>query len=284
MKKTIAIILTLVTLCLCVSLAACKHNNEDKDIVGVTLESQTINYDGEKHSLQVKGNLPQGANVEYGYTLVNTETVFTDGVIDVGTYVVNATVTCTGYKTLELNATLTIKGEKFSDDINMPNSSYEWVQEAQRKLAVYGAIPEGTTITYYYDGVEADYVTDVGIHEVKAVLTKPGYETKTITRTLTIVALKFEHSNELDLVDQTVTYDGELHKLEPNMDVYEFLPGNTNINVTYNGEQTVEGVSEVGVYKVKWVITHEGYETVTLEGTLTITSLQVEPDESGELE
>lgn len=270
MKKSIAILLALVTLCLCVGLTAC--NRDDKNITGVTLKSQTVDYDGEKHSLKVQGDLPKGAQVAYAYNLFNDPTVVTDGVKDVGSYMVKATITCQGYKKLELSATLRIRGQQFAENISMPNSSPKW-SGSKKSLTVTGTLPEGTQVTYYYNGVQTDGVKDVGEYEVKAVLTCAGYEPKTITRTLIIVPLQFKDYlgvDEITLESDTVVYDGELHKLELN--VTKSFPGQTGINVTYNGQQAAEGVSEVGNYEVKWVITCKGYETLTLTGTLTITS------------
>lgn len=263
MKKTIAIILALVTLCLCVGLTAC--NNTDKKITGVTLKSQTVNYDGEKHSLKVQGKLPDGAKVEYSYTLLNTETVTTDGATDVGTYIVAATVTCKGYKPLELSATLTIKGERFADNLYLTTNTKNYTGNTF-SLTVGGTLPEGTHVTYYYNDVQTDGVSAVGEYTVKAVLTNVGYETKTLINKLYILPLHFP--NNMELVDKDVVYDGNAYRLELNID-QNTLPGNVGITVTYNDEQMYEA-TEVGVYEVKWVISCVGYETVTLTGMLII--------------
>ncbi|MCM1289927.1 MAG: MBG domain-containing protein [Corallococcus sp.] len=265
MKKTTAFIISAVLLCLCACFVACAGQDE---ITGVTLADKTVDYDGAKHSLAVVGELPKGAQVNYVYCLQGSESAIgSDGVTDVGTYDVKAIVTCDGYKPLQLSATLVIKGKKFDSNVSMPNSSVNYTGN-KHCLTVTGTLPEGTEVVYSYNGVITDGVTDVGEYTVKATVSKAGYETIVITRTLVILALHFP---DMSLADKTVVYDGAEHKLELNIDVNS-LPGNVGITVTYNGEQA-HGATEAGVYEVKWVVSCEGYETVTLTGTLIIQSL-----------
>jgi len=279
MKKLIAILLSLVVLGTCVGLCACKDDpenppqGEDKEFKGITLTGATVDYDGAKHSLAVSGTLPQGTTVVYTYDMqgVDGDNVNVDGVVDVGVYTVKAAVSCKGYKTLNLTASLTIRGKSFDANISMPNESHNYTGNKFR-LEVTGTLPEGTKVTYTYDGEECDGVSAVGEHIVKATLYKAGYETKVITRTLNILALHFP---DMVLQSKTVDYNGSAHKLDAvdpttgDVIALESLPGNTGIEITYNGEQLSE-VTEVGVYEVKWIISCEGYETKTLTGTLTI--------------
>lgn len=290
MKKLFAILLSLVVLGTCVGLCACKDDptdppqGTDKEFEGLNLTSATVNYDGQKHSLKVSGTLPQGATVAYTYDMqgVDGDEAEVDGVVDVGTYTVKAIVSCTGYKTLNLTASLTIKGQKFAENITLSGSSYRNYTGHKQSLEVTGTLPEGTKVTYTYDGVECDGVIAVGEYVVRATLSKAGYETKIITRTLEILALQFP---EMKLQSQTVAFDGAAHSLaavDPatgnviatvggeDSDA-SILPGNASINVTYNDEQ-VFSATEAGTYNVKWVITCEGYETKILTGTLTITA------------
>lgn len=69
-----------------------------KPITGVTLSDQTFEYDGNKHSLNVEGELPDGVSVRYS----------NNGKTDAGTYEVTATLSGTGYETLTLKANLII--------------------------------------------------------------------------------------------------------------------------------------------------------------------------------
>lgn len=273
MKKAISIILTAVLACLCVSICACKDNPteppQDKDFKGITLVSTTLDYDGEKHSIEVTGTLPQGAKVVYTYDMqgVDGDDVNVDGVTEVGVYTVKAVVTCDGYKTLYLSASLTIKGKTFDANLALHGSEYRNYTGNKQRYEVAGTLPEDTTVVYTYNGVICDGVIEVGTYVVTATISKTGYETKTITRSLTINALQFP---AMSLQDKTVTYDGNPHRLESDVDI-SALPGDTNINITYNGEQMSE-VTEVGVYEVKWEISHVGYETKILTGTLIISA------------
>lgn len=281
MKKAISIILATVMACLCVCLCACKDDPaappQDKDFKGITLVSKTLDYDGEKHSIEVTGTLPQGAKVVYTYDMqgVDGDDVNVDGVTEVGVYTVKATVTCNGYKTLYLSASLTIKGKKFDANLSLHGSGYHNYTGHKQSLVVAGTLPEDTTVTYTYNGVICDGVVAVGEYVVTATISKKGYETKVITRTLEILALHFP---EMTLQSKTVDYDGNPHKLDAvdatNSEVIDInaFEGNASVNITYNGQQMTE-VIEVGVYEVKWVISCEGYETKTLTGTLIIRSV-----------
>lgn len=73
-------------------------------ITGLTLSNETVEYDALTHSLQIIGNAPVGATVEYTYNGQKT-----DGVSAVNSYSVIAKVSCKNYNDLTLSATLTIK-------------------------------------------------------------------------------------------------------------------------------------------------------------------------------
>ena len=73
-------------------------------ITGVTLEGETIEYDGLAHTIAVTGNVPAGVTVAYtgGQDGKN-------GATDPGTYSISATLSGKNYSTLSLSATLKIK-------------------------------------------------------------------------------------------------------------------------------------------------------------------------------
>lgn len=83
---------------------------------GVTYASKSVKYDGAEHinDIQLVGTLPTGTTVTE--TIKNSSDVAVTSAIDVGTYSYTCVLSNSNYKTLTLNATLTIKAEK----ANMP--------------------------------------------------------------------------------------------------------------------------------------------------------------------
>ena len=74
------------------------------DIVGVTFDGKTVEYDTAEHTLAVVGNVPSGVTVKY--TCGGEPFTFASAV---GTYRVVATLNGKNYNTLTLEATLTVK-------------------------------------------------------------------------------------------------------------------------------------------------------------------------------
>ena len=74
------------------------HYNFNKEFTDITFSSQTYTYDGTEKALKVAGTLPEGATVTY------TNEKGTNA----GTYNAKAVIEAEGYKTLTLNATMTI--------------------------------------------------------------------------------------------------------------------------------------------------------------------------------
>ena len=102
----------------------------------VALESDTVVYDGEAHSLTVTGSLPQGTTVEY------TNNGKTEG----GEYEVTATLTNPNYQTLILKGMLYIRtladAKAIIDDILVRPDPWSFLPEAltPEKMA-YTAMP-----------------------------------------------------------------------------------------------------------------------------------------------
>lgn len=111
MKKGLAMILLTILLAAC-SLLVCAcgdgHSAEPPTgsltFDGATLNDAEFTYDGQSHSLEVSGTLPQ-----------NTEITYTgNGKIDVGEYTVTATLTNSNYITKVLSAKLTVNRAEFT--------------------------------------------------------------------------------------------------------------------------------------------------------------------------
>jgi|GEM_PF-1248525 len=135
---------------------------------GLTLANQSVEFDDTEHRLLVAGELPEGANVVYSHN-AGTE---------VGTYNATATITKRGYYPLTLTATLTIRAKDFVG-VSLVNVTTEY-DGAAHSLVVTG-IPEGANVSYQNNGK-----TDVGEYKISATISKRGYNTKTLSATLTI--------------------------------------------------------------------------------------------------
>lgn len=89
-------------------------------------------------------------------------------------------------------------------------NGYECVYDGQPHMVTLNQeLPEGATITYPYGNI----FTNAGIYEVVGVISKNGYESKTLTTTLTI------HQAERDVSaiafeDATYVYNGEMRTIE----------------------------------------------------------------------
>ena len=112
--------------------------------------------------------------------------------------------------------------------------------------------PEGTTITY--TGREA--YTDVGVYEATALLSKEGYNNKTLNATLKITKADFEN---ITFSDATFDYDGEPHSI-----YVDGAPSYATVTYTNNGKKSV------GVYTVTAKISSPNHNTLTKTAILTI--------------
>lgn len=115
MRKTINIMLVLLAILSVITLVGCNNNNgggsekppivEKTDITGITFENKTVEYDGNSHSIEITGNLPEGVTVSYT----------NNGQTEVGQYSIIATFTdSTGKYNVPnpMSAILTIEGSK----------------------------------------------------------------------------------------------------------------------------------------------------------------------------
>ena len=193
MKKKIFIeLLAVMSLCL-LFFAACNSDqtsggeNTLIEFTGITLESDSVVYDGQPHSLAVVGSLPENTVVTYE----NNEQT------NAGEYEISATLTKEGYKTLTLRATFTIEKAQFSAGITLESDSV--VYDGQpHSLAVAGSLPENTEVAYANNGQ-----TEKGIYTITATLTNPNYETKKLTATLEIYTVAQEAADILsDILDR----------------------------------------------------------------------------------
>ena len=104
-------------------------------------------------------------------------------------------------------------------------------------------LPEGATITYPHGNV----FTNAGTYEITGVLSKRGYESKTLSTTLTILQAEKDVSGVV-FNDATVIYNGEMRTIEATN-----VPEGIEVSYEYRNYDTntkVNKIVNVGKYKV----------------------------------
>ena len=255
LRKLNTLLLIALALVLVLAVAAACGGNETpetpkKDITGVTFENKSVTYDGNEHEITVSGTIPEGVSVSY---TGNKGT-------DTGTYNATATLTGSEYKTLTLNATLTIVGQEITG-VSLTNATVPY--DKQPHSLTIANLPTGITATYTYNGQAVSSVTDYGEYTVVATLTGKGYNTKTLTATLTIEA---KDITGVTFANRTETYTGNEYILE--------LLGTLPTGVTYNITGDDAG-TDAGTYHATAEIWGIGYKPLTLNATLTITPAEI---------
>ena len=152
------------------------------------------------------------------------------------------------------------------DDIYSLNSYTCTYDGKPHKVELNYELPEGAKIEYLYGNT----FTNAGVYDVIGVISKNGYNSKTLRATLTIEKAEYDLST-VSFEDQEVTYDGE-----PKLIVAENVPDNIEVTYDiYNEEKTVRmnNAINVGTYLVvaKFNSNDENYENIpNKEALLTI--------------
>ncbi|MCQ2413655.1 MAG: hypothetical protein MJ082_02505 [Clostridia bacterium] len=173
-----------------------------------------IVYDGQPHSVQVSGDLPSGATVEY--PLGNTFT-------SAGEYHVTAAVSCDGYDTVLLSTTLIIARADYDlSIIDFHNESV--VYDGKVHALKAAALPSDVSAVYttYADErgtVPVSEAVNVGTYYVKmAVFLRDTQNfnapSAPLEATLTITKAKHDMS-AVTMADKTVTFVGTAHTIAP---------------------------------------------------------------------
>ena len=123
--------------------------------------------------------------------------------------------------------------------------------------------PTGTTITYS----GRDEFADVGVYSATALLSKEGYNNKTLDATLTITQANY---TGLTYESKTVIYDGKEHIND--IQLTGVLPKGTSVNeaVRNSDNEIVASAIEVGTYTYTCTLSNPNYVTPDLTATLTI--------------
>lgn len=223
------------------SLEAVLTIGEKKTFTGITFSDLTVDYDGKSHSIYVEGK-PEEASVSYAG---NNKT-------NPGVYNVTAKVTQRGYVDLNLQAKLTIKPLDFSD-LKFESKVFEYDGKAH-KIEVEN-LPTGAAVTY-----TNNEKIQIGVYNAKAVVSKTGYNSKTLTATLTIAEpvdpIGVDSGKTPLPLNQDTTYDELLENL---------YKGNYTLDIE-NGQRNL--YHENGVHDVFTKVEYEKYSNLRVASTI----------------
>ena len=123
-------------------------------------ENNVFTYDGTAHVVEVEGNIPANAVINY---------VGGNSFVNVGTYDVTAIVSCEGYVTERLSTTVKIERAKY-DMSGVKFEAKEFVYDGQsHSVSISGTLPEGVlSPTYFIGDKETSSAVDVGEYKVIA--------------------------------------------------------------------------------------------------------------------
>ena len=181
------------------------------DMSGVHFDDSPITYDGNEHSIEITGTLPNGVTVSY------------DGA---GTNVDEYTITASfsgdseNYELIsDMTATLTITNASMTD---FSITAYEGAfDNAEHNIAsTYSATTvDSSEITWLFSSNGTDYVASINVKNVSDSgtyyykVSAANHETITGTITVTISKATYDMSG-VSFNDSTVTYDGNEHSIE----------------------------------------------------------------------
>ena len=218
-------------------------SNVIKDFDGITFKDAYFTYDGQPHSIYVEG-APSFASVTY----TNNDQ------IEVGKYVVDATITADNYHPLSLSAELTIAKGSFAG-VSFEDLTVEYDGKSH-SIYVSGA-PDFAEITYTNNSK-----ADVGTYTVSAKISAPNYETLTKSAKLTINKANMEN---VSFEDASYLFDGKSHSL-----TVKNAPSGSSISYRRTNGSGTNTFKDIGVYEVEATITNKNYNTKVLNATLTI--------------
>lgn len=171
--------------------------------LSVSLEDKTVIYDGQEHSLEITGELPEGIFVVYEN---NRQT-------EIGSYTVIARFIHenSNYEPLEpLQAVLTVKSKAFdAEEIHFPDAVFVYDGTAKSAL-ISSELPDGVWVEYENNGQ-----IHAGSYEIQAVLRseRDNEILGILYAMLYIEKAKYDMSG-VSFKSSEVFYDGATHVLQ----------------------------------------------------------------------
>ena len=223
------------------------------DMSGITFADDRVTYDGEAHSIEIAGTLPDGVSVSYDVSYK----------VNAGEYTVTATFTgdSANYNAIpNMTAKLTIAKATYDmSGVTFEGGSFTYDGQAH-SLVISGTLPTGVSVTY-----EGNDKVNVGEYTVTASFTGDyaNYnEIDDMTAKLTVTKATYDMSG-ITFADDSVPYNGE----EQSLAISGTLPD--GVTVTYEGN----GKVNVGEYTVTASFTgdYANYNAIAdMTATLTI--------------
>lgn len=260
--KLLALLIFILPLIMLFSACGGESNNDDgneglKNFKDIKFVSQTYNYDGNEHKVEITGVLPENTIVSYENNKGTSA----------GEYNAKAVISNESYNTLTLYATLTIN----KIDYNMTNASWNYdkvnsfTYDGNEKEVLVQNLPQGVTVNQYQN----NKATNVGIYNASVSFNYDNINYNAPTISNLQWEIKRADITGITFEGQTVEYDGLEHSLQ----LVGNVPANSTVKITYN-DLEVSGVSEAGSYNVKLVITNSNYNSYETYATLKITSTE----------
>ena len=188
-----------------------------KNIEGVTFNDQTFIYDGNKHSVEVSGELPEGVSVNYSN---NNQT-------NAGTYIVTARLSGEGYEPLELTANLIIKPAEiekpgyFSDACYLYDGNYHSITVSNP--------PSGATVTYKcLNASGTNSFKNPGQYNIEATIKINANHISVLTATLFIIeegSICVDNTKTPLKIDENLKWDDLYSALSKDNYSYDYFYG-----------------------------------------------------------
>ncbi|MBR0439379.1 MAG: hypothetical protein IJK27_01280 [Bacilli bacterium] len=213
----------------------------------ITFSDGTFEYDGQTHSIYVSG-APSFAAVTYS----------NNGKTNVGTYTVTATIKATNYETMTKTATLRILGKQITG-VTFEDKEFQYDGNSH-SLAISGELPSGVSVTY-----SNNEKTNSGSYTVTAKLSGTGYESLTLTATLTITPIELTKSGYF--YSRVYIYDGQNHSV-----YVDSAPSGVTITYKCLNASGTNTFKNAGVYEVEATVKSDINHLSKKYATLTITT------------
>ncbi|MDE6075321.1 MAG: hypothetical protein K2G26_02680, partial [Clostridia bacterium] len=236
----------------------------EADLSGVSFDDVTVTYDGELHTIVLKGTLPDYVTVEY---LIEGEE-FT-GAVDMGTYEVVARFTVDTELYIqpeEMTAVLKIDAKAYElTGITFENATFVYDGEAHSIYISGIELPDWITVSY-----TGNEVTGVGTHTVTAKFSHNNENYSAIAdMTAQIIITKAKVA--LPVYNGTLSYTGD--ELKPTADDFE---GFDSALMAFVESKTVAGLN-AGAYKAVFALKdgdcYEWATATTLKKSLLVVAV-----------
>ena len=205
----------------------------------IVLKDKTVAYDGDVHTLEVEGPIPEGTNIYYPFGNSFTESSSVP-------WSVKCILTKTGYKPKELNGKLYITQAPYNPQAlsEIKFEDKEVLYDGSDKKIVAENVPSDITVSYLIDGKPGNSAKTAGVHRVVAQFSSPNRNYLPIESKiayLTIKKISYNYS-KIKFEDQTFEYDGTEHSIS--VSGMDTLPESVSVSYENNG-QVDQGVYEV---------------------------------------